>query len=182
MIILCFWTKFTEKKYFHLKTKQAVQGLQAFAFCVVNVKSTVVFKHFEDLIIVNIPKEKLVISWLLSSFYLKIVKSFSNSTVQIAMISKVMIKFWSKFQLQIPLQFYRTVEKVEICDGNGQKFWQVTPSFQPSHFGYYFVFSRLRFKHIQYKGIHLHPKFICSSKSYKYDNYDKAKYKVSPYC
>ena len=76
-----------------MKTKQAVQGLQAFAFCVVNVKSTVVFKHFEDLIIVNIPKEKLVISWLLSSFYLKIVKSFSNSTVQIAMISKVMIKF-----------------------------------------------------------------------------------------
>ena len=83
-------------KYFHLKTEQVVQGLQAFAFCVVNVKSTVVFKHFEDLkdlIIVNIPKEKLVISWLLSSFYLKIVKSFSNSTVQIAMISKVMIKF-----------------------------------------------------------------------------------------
>ena len=37
------------------------------------------------------------------------------------MISKVMIKFRSKFQFQIPLQFYRTVEKVEICDGNGQK-------------------------------------------------------------
>ena len=28
------------------------------------------------------------------------------------MISKVMIKFWSKFQFQILLQFYRTAEKV----------------------------------------------------------------------
>ena len=33
-----------------------------------------------------------------------------------------MIKFRSKFQFQIPLQFYRTVEKFETCDGNGQKF------------------------------------------------------------
>ena len=40
------------------------------------------------------------------------------------MISKVMIKFGSKFQFQIPLQFYRTVEKVETCDGNGQKLVQ----------------------------------------------------------
>ena len=38
------------------------------------------------------------------------------------MISKVMIKFRSKFQFQIPLQFYRIVEKVETCDGNGQNF------------------------------------------------------------
>ena len=38
------------------------------------------------------------------------------------MISKAMIEFPSKFQLQIPLQFYRTVEKVKTCDGNGQKF------------------------------------------------------------
>ena len=36
------------------------------------------------------------------------------------MISKAMIKFRSKFQLQIPLQFYRTVEKVEMVDGNDQ--------------------------------------------------------------
>ena len=76
-----------------MKTEQAVQGLQAFAFCVVNVNSTVVFKHFadlKDLITLNINKVK--------------------------MISKVMIKFRSKFQFQIPLQFYRTVEKVETCD------------------------------------------------------------------
>ena len=38
------------------------------------------------------------------------------------MISKVMIKFWSKFQFQILLQFHKTVEKVETCDGNGQTF------------------------------------------------------------
>ena len=61
-------------------------------------------------------------SCLLGSFYLKIVYSFSNSIVQIAVISKVTIKFQSKFQFQIPLQFCRTVEKVETCDGNGQKF------------------------------------------------------------
>ena len=56
------------------------------------------------------------------------------------MIIKVKIKFQSKFQFQIPLQFYWTVEKVETCDGNGQRFSQV-PTFQLSHFGYYFVFS-----------------------------------------
>ena len=49
-----------------------------------------------------------------------------------------MIKFQSKFQFQIPLQFHRTVEKVETCDGNGQKFWKVPPSIQPSHSGHNF--------------------------------------------
>ena len=115
--------------------------LQAFAFCVANFYSTVVCKHFEDLkaLIIWSMLKKLVFSWLLGFFYLNIVYSFSNSTVQIAMI-----KFRSKFQFQILLQFYRTVEKVETCDGNGQKIWQV-----PSHFGYYFVFSWLSFKHIE---------------------------------
>ena len=59
-----------------MTTEQAVQGLQAFAFYVVNVNSSVVFKHFEDLkdlIILNILKEKLVMYCLLGSFYLKIV-------------------------------------------------------------------------------------------------------------
>ena len=56
------------------------------------------------------------------------------------MISKAMIKFQSKFQFPIPLQFYRTVEKVETCDGKGKKFCEVPPSFQPSHFGYYLFF------------------------------------------
>ena len=51
-----------------------------------------------------------------------------------------MIKFRSKLQFQIPLQFYWTVEKVETCDGNVQKFLQVPPSFQPFHFGHYFFF------------------------------------------
>ena len=63
-----------------------------------------------------------------------------------------MIKSISKFQFQIPLQFYGTVEKVETCDGYGQKFWQVPTSFQHSHFGYYFVSSWLRFKHTLCKG------------------------------
>ena len=36
-------------KFFQLKTEQVVQGLQAFAFCVVKVNSNVVFKHFENL-------------------------------------------------------------------------------------------------------------------------------------
>ena len=35
------------------------------------------------------------------------------------MISKVMIKFPSKYQFEIHLKFYRAVEKVETCDGNG---------------------------------------------------------------
>ena len=91
-------------------------------------------------------KEKLVMSCLVNSFYLKIGWSFSNSTVQIAMI-----KIRSKFHFQIPLQFYRTVKKVETCDGNGEKFSQIAPSFQPSHFGCYFVFSWLRFKNTEYK-------------------------------
>ena len=102
-----------------MKTEQTVQGLQAFAFCVVNVNSTVVFKHFEDLTILSILKKKLVASWTL--FILKLYKAF-QTTVKIAMISKVLIKFRSKFQFQIPLQFHRTVEKIEAYDGNGQKF------------------------------------------------------------
>ena len=82
-----------------MKTEQPVQGLQAFAFCVVNVNSTVGFKNFEDL------------------------KDLINLSIgKVKMIGNVMIKFRSKFQFQIPLQFYRTVEKVETSDDNGQKF------------------------------------------------------------
>ena len=72
--------------------------------------------------------------------------------MQVAVVSKAMIEFWYKFQFQITLQFYRTVKKVETYDGNGQKFWQVPPPFQLSHFGYYFVFPWLRLKHTEYKG------------------------------
>ena len=59
-------------------------------------------------------------SRLLGSFNLKLYKAF-QTTVQIAMISKVMIKSQSKFQFQIHLKFYSTVEKVETYNGNGQK-------------------------------------------------------------
>ena len=79
LIILSFWTKFTQKRYFQLKIEQAVQGLKPFAFCVVNVNSAVAFKHFEDL---------------------KDLKILNISKVK--MISKVMIKFRSNFQFQIP--------------------------------------------------------------------------------
>ena len=77
-----------------METEQAVQGPQAFAFRVVNVNSTVVFKHFDDVrgfIFLNILKQKLVVSCLLTSF--------------LAMIGKFMTEFRSKFQFQIPLQF-----------------------------------------------------------------------------
>ena len=46
---------------------------------------------------------------------------------------------------QIPLEFYGAVEKAETCNCNGKTFWQVPSSFKPSHFGYYYVFSSLRF-------------------------------------
>ena len=65
------------KRYFQSKTKQkTVLGLQAFAFYVVNVNSTVVSKHsagLKDLIILKILKEELVMSCLLGSFYFNIV-------------------------------------------------------------------------------------------------------------
>ena len=70
-----------------MKTEQAIQGLQEFAFCVVKVNSAVVFKHFEDLkdlIILNILKEKLphlkiesLSSWAL--FILKLHNAFQTA-------------------------------------------------------------------------------------------------------
>ena len=54
-----------------MKTEQVVQGLQALGFYVAYVNLNAVFKHFEDLkdlIILNILKEKLVMSCLLGSF------------------------------------------------------------------------------------------------------------------
>ena len=76
LIILSFWTRFIIKRHFQLRTEQAVYKLQAVVFFIVNVNSNVVFKHFKylkDPIILSIMKEKLVMSCLLSSFYLKIV-------------------------------------------------------------------------------------------------------------
>ena len=70
-----------------MKTEQSIQGLQEFAFCVVKVNSTVVFKHFEDLkdlIILNILKENLshlkiesLSSWAL--FILKLYNAFQTA-------------------------------------------------------------------------------------------------------
>ena len=65
---LIFWIKFTQKRYFQSKKPQAA------AFCVVNVNSTIVIKHFRDIknLILNNLNEKLVIACLLGSFYLKL--------------------------------------------------------------------------------------------------------------
>ena len=59
-------------------------------------------------------------SWAL--FILKLYKVFQTALCIYTMINKAMINFRSTFQFQILLQFYRTVEKVKTCDGNGQKF------------------------------------------------------------
>ena len=58
-----------------------------------------------------------------------------------AMISKVMIKFQSNFQFQIPLQIYRTVEKVETCDDNGHQVLTSTTIFSTFPFWSLFFFS-----------------------------------------
>ena len=106
-------TKFTQKGYFHWKTEQAVVGLQAFSFCLVNVNSTVVFKHFKDLknlIILNNLKEKSFASWGVLPW--NFIKIFKQQCVNSHDCSKAMIKFRSNFQFLILLQFYRTAEKV----------------------------------------------------------------------
>ena len=57
LTVFSFDQIYPKNEYFQLKTEQAVQGLQAFDFSVVNVNSTVVFEHFKDLknlIILNI--------------------------------------------------------------------------------------------------------------------------------
>ena len=49
-----------------------------------NVNLMVVFEYFDDLrslIILNILKEKLVVFYIVGSFYLDIIQSLSNSTV-----------------------------------------------------------------------------------------------------
>ena len=77
------------------------------AFYVVNVNSSVVFKQFEDLKdlkgkIGYVLPPGLFLSW-------HCVKLFKQHCANSLMLSKVMIKFRSKFQFQIPLQFYSTV-------------------------------------------------------------------------
>ena len=78
LIILSFWTKITLKRYFQVKTEQAVQELQAFAFCVENVNSTAIFKHFKDL--------KISLFWTLVN-------------------SKLLVKSWLNFDLNFGFKF-----------------------------------------------------------------------------
>ena len=114
LIILIVWAKFTQKMYFQLKTEQAVPGLQAFAFWVVNVSSTVVLKHFEDskdIIILNILKEKLVMSCLLGSFFLKLhnIKFLYNFTGQLKNLNFVMVMDKSFWQVLSTFTFWLIV-------------------------------------------------------------------------
>ena len=62
------------------------------------------------------------------------------------MMSEVIIKIRSKFQYEIILQFYWTywtatkVTRIKLCDATGQRFREMPPSFQPSHFWLLFCF------------------------------------------
>ena len=76
LIILSFWTKFTQKT-FPVEKRISSPRTSSVSFLCSKLNSPVVFKHFENLkdpIILNILKEKLVMSCLLGSFFfLKIV-------------------------------------------------------------------------------------------------------------
>ena len=74
LTILSLFDQIYPRKQFPVENRTSSPRLQALTFCVVNVNSTAVFKHFEnlkDLVILNILKEKLIMSCLLGSFYLK---------------------------------------------------------------------------------------------------------------
>ena len=99
LTILISWTKFTQKSYFQLKAEQAVQGLQAFVFCVVNINSAVVFKHLKI--------SKISLFWTLVK-------------------SKWLVNSWLNFNLNLSFKFFYNF--TGQLNGNGQKFWQVPPS------------------------------------------------------
>ena len=104
LITLSFWTKFTQKRYFQSKTEQAVQWLQAFAFCVVNIKSAVVFKHYEDLkdlIIWTFWKKNwlCLASWAL--FILKLYEAFQTALCK----EPWLVRSWLNFDLNFSFKF-----------------------------------------------------------------------------
>ena len=66
------------------------------------------------------------------------------------MISKPRIKFRSKFQFQILYNFTEQLKKLKIVMVMVKSF-DMDHHFAASHFGYYLVFSWLRFKHTEYK-------------------------------
>ena len=143
--------KIYPKKLFPAENRTSSPRTASACFFVVNVDSTVI-KHFQDLkdlIFWTFWKKNwlCLASWAL--FIVKLYKAFQTALGK----QPWLVKSWLNFNLNFSFKFpYRIVEKVETCDGNGQMFWQVPPSFQPSHFGYYFAFSWLRFKHTEYKG------------------------------
>ena len=76
------------------------------------------FQNLENLIL-NILKEKLHISCLVSIY---------NSTVQTAAISKTMIKFWSKFHIQILWYCFTKDNRFPLSPSNSLPGRQVNPS------------------------------------------------------
>ena len=89
---------------------------------------------------------------LVGSYFLKRAQSFQNSTVQTAMISKVMIKFSWKFQIHtlsaLSLESSKSVQN--------QTFEGIDLTFDKSHhlcalsiLGYCFTVPQFRFKHAE---------------------------------
>ena len=101
LIILSFRTKFTQKSHFQLKTEQAVQGLQAFTFCVVKINWTIVFKNCEDLkelIIWVLEKSKWLVKSRLNlylNFRFKFLYNFRGQLKKLKLVM-VMVKSFDK--------------------------------------------------------------------------------------
>ena len=75
LIILSFWIKFTQKRVFPVENRTSSPRTTCICFLCSKSYFNCCFTHFEDLkdlIILNILKEKLVMSCLLGYFYLKI--------------------------------------------------------------------------------------------------------------
>ena len=107
-----------QKRYFQVKTEQAVQGLQAFAFCVVNVNSTVVFKHFKDLkdlIYLNILKKKwlCVASWAL--YLLRLYKAFQTALCKQPWLVKPWLNFDLNFNFKFLNDFTGQLKKLKLA-------------------------------------------------------------------
>ena len=96
------------KKVFQVENKTS--SPRTTSVFVVNVNSTVVFKHFEDskdLTVLNIFKEKLAMSCLLGSFYLKFVSyNFKNLFKPLYKYTVPwLVKSWLNFDLNFICKF-----------------------------------------------------------------------------
>ena len=101
LIILSFRTKFAQKRYFQLKTEQAVQGLQTFAFCEVKISWTIVFKNcqvLKEFIIWVLEKSKWLVKSRLNlylNFRFKFLYNFRGQLKKLKLVM-VMVKSFDK--------------------------------------------------------------------------------------